>query len=309
MLTAETEKRVESFLWKLVVDHSIPLQPVNASLLVDHSGVIFAKASRKTEESILAKASRPSILASSPNYGIEHVRDTFRFKAVVHSFRDAVEFILAMHADRNPEYGLFPDPNGGISARTVAKLDIAKLVVPKEWGWRFIAFDFIMPNRQLVECYIVFGEMDVAKKSDDSSVTVCPELSCHEIFEKWRVVDTTKLIFTPERLAEYQRDKTESNRRYSAAFKTVLTHSSRIEMLEFWALFGQNKFGSFANFFTTKRNGGGLTSWGGRPVGVQLAMRRSTKTRTGCSHTTTRCKRQRATAQKAAEPSCRSKYC
>jgi hypothetical protein len=268
-LTAESEKRVESFLWKLVVNHSIPLQPVNASLLVDHTGVVCAKASRKSDESILAKASRPSILANNPNYSIEHVRDTFRFKAVVHSFRDAVEFILAMHADRNPDFGLFPDPkgyNGGLSARTVAKLDIAKLVVPKEWGWRFIAFDFIMPNHQLIECYIVFGEMDVAKKSDDSTATVCPELSNHGIFEKWRVVDTTKL--TDERLLEYQRDKTESNRRYAAAFQAVLFHSSPIEMLEFWALFGEKNH-NHSNFFTTKLGGlkklatRGADFWGG----------------------------------------------
>ena len=85
---------------------------------------------RKTEESIVKKACRPEIRAKNPKFGIEHVRDTFRFKCVVFSFRDAVEFVLAMHNDRSL------CPNGGLSPQNVAKLDVAKLKAPKEWGWR-----------------------------------------------------------------------------------------------------------------------------------------------------------------------------
>ena len=40
------------------------------------------------------------------------------------------------------------------------------------------------------------------------SATVCAELSNHEIFEKWRVVDTAKL--TGERQAEFERDRAEN---------------------------------------------------------------------------------------------------
>ena len=47
--------------------------------------------------------------------------------------------------------------------------------------WRFLAFDFIMPNHQIVECYIVFSEMEAAKKMDDSTAVVCAELSNHEV--------------------------------------------------------------------------------------------------------------------------------
>ena len=65
--------------------------------------------------------------------------------------------------------------------------------------------------------------MEAAKKMDDSTAIVCAELSNHEIFEKWRIVDTAGL--TGERLAEYDRDRTESNRRYDEAFKVVLSHS------------------------------------------------------------------------------------
>ena len=65
----------------------------------------------------------------------QHIRDTFRFKCVVFSFDDAVEFILAMHNDRaSAEHSICP--NGGLSPRTVAKLDVQKLKTPKEWGWR-----------------------------------------------------------------------------------------------------------------------------------------------------------------------------
>ena len=72
-------------------------------------------------------------------------------QCVVFSFRDAVEFMLAMHHDRTPvDQALCPD--GGLSRHNVAKLDVDKLRQPKEWGWRFLAFDFIMPNHQLVEC-------------------------------------------------------------------------------------------------------------------------------------------------------------
>ena len=97
--------------------------------------MVCAKSSRKTEESILAKAVRPIILTKNPHFSIEHIRDTFRFKCVVFSFRDAVEFILSMHNNRTPaDQSLCP--NGGLSAENVAKLDVAKLDTPKEWGWR-----------------------------------------------------------------------------------------------------------------------------------------------------------------------------
>jgi hypothetical protein len=67
----------------------------------------------------------------------------------VFSFRDALHFVFAMDTDRDLCGA------GGLSEANVAKLDIAKLTKPKEWGWRFLAFDFIMPNHQIVECYIV----------------------------------------------------------------------------------------------------------------------------------------------------------
>ena len=46
-----------------------------------------------------------------------------------------------------------------------------------------------MPNHQIVECYIVFTALEAAKKNEDPHATVCPDLSNHEIFERWRTRD------------------------------------------------------------------------------------------------------------------------
>jgi hypothetical protein len=155
LLTAENELKLDHFL------HAIRNPPfwasrglvlVGSSLEVDGLRKCAVKYSRKTEESILAKACRPNILADNPAFGIEHVRDTFRyvtrlfcvvttcslysslrvlfvplrFKAVVHSFRDALSFMLCMNRSKSlAAHGMSPE--------TVAKLDIAKLLKPKEW--------------------------------------------------------------------------------------------------------------------------------------------------------------------------------
>jgi hypothetical protein len=72
----------------------------------------------------------------------------------------------------------------GITCERVAKMDVDKLITPEEWGWRFLSFDFVIPNHQIVGCYIVFEEMEEAKKAAHPGATVCPRLSNNEIFEK-----------------------------------------------------------------------------------------------------------------------------
>ena len=49
------------------------------------------------------------------------------------------------------------------------------------------------------------------------------------------MVDTARL--SGERLAEFETDKAESNRRYDHAFSVVLSHTSTMELQEFWRLF------------------------------------------------------------------------
>ena len=125
---------------------------------------------------------------------------------------------------------------GGITRERVAKMDVDKLITPKEWGWRFLAFDFIMPNHQIVECYIVFAEMEEAKKAAHPAAAVCPRLSNHEIFEKWRGLDTGTLA--PEQWEERERDIAESRRRYDLAFYQSLSHSTSAELESFWKPLG-----------------------------------------------------------------------
>ena len=48
-------------------------------------------------------------------------------------------------------------------------------------------------------------------------------------------MDTSSLV--GERLAEFERDRAESNRRYNHAFQVVLSHTSVVELDEFWRLF------------------------------------------------------------------------
>ena len=64
----------------------------------------------------------------------------------------------------------------------------------------------------------------------------CPPLLPPQIFENWRVVDTAKL--SGERLANFERDREESNRRYDHAFNVVLSHTSALELQEFSKLVG-----------------------------------------------------------------------
>jgi hypothetical protein len=171
-LTLQNEKLLEIFFGRLNNKHSILLSRVASPMEVVDEGFICLKHSRKTVESIMQKSTRPSILAANPKYSVEHVRDSFRFKAVVYSFADALTFVHAI--DRL----LFP---GGLSQERVVKLDLQKLLTPKEWGWRFLAFDFCFPNGQLVECYIVFVDLEHTKKHRDPAATVCKGLGNHEV--------------------------------------------------------------------------------------------------------------------------------
>ena len=47
-------------------------------------------------------------------------------------------------------------------------MDIFKLLTPKYWGWRFIAFDLLFNSGLIVECYITLKNMDLQKKKKKS---------------------------------------------------------------------------------------------------------------------------------------------
>lgn len=177
-LTAENRPTIDGFLSKL--DSELGTQ---------------SKSSVKSDAMILAKAARPSILKDRPWHDVEHVRDTLRFKTVVNSVDD-----LPAIAKKIAEQGW-----------EVVKVDTAKMLQPKEWGWRFVALDLRMPNGQIVEHYMPLREMEAVKKQN------------HVLFEKWRNVDTWTM--TPEQNAEYFADLKKSRASYDAAFQAAMSRS------------------------------------------------------------------------------------
>jgi hypothetical protein len=156
--------------------------------------------SRKTDESILAKAVRPSVLAKKPWFTMAHIRDTFRLKTVLEDMRD-----LPAIAERLAAMGV-----------EVVKADTAKVLRPQEWGWRIAAFDLRMPNGQLVEYYLPIREQEKAKKDRN-----------HKLFEKWRVRDLTKL--TTDEIRAFEADLQESRDRYQAGWDSYLERSGATE--------------------------------------------------------------------------------
>lgn len=149
----------------------------------------------KTPESILAKATRPSILAKKPWFTMAHIRDTYRFKTVIGDFRDVPAIFDALL-------------QRGIS---LVKVDTGKLFAPKEWGWRIIAFDLRMPNGQLVEWYLPIRELEAQKKAEG-----------HLIFEDWRGKTEQELF---DQNADYMAAIKRSFDGYNAAFESALTRA------------------------------------------------------------------------------------
>jgi N12 class adenine-specific DNA methylase len=155
------------------------------------------KFSVKLPERIQAKASRPSIRAEKPWHDIEHIRDGLRFKVSLNHFNHApaITRILQQHG------------------ASIIKLDTKKMVSPKEWGWRFIAWDIQMPNGQLVEFYAPLPELD------DKAV----KGPNHHLFEKWRNVPEEAIINDESLFNERAQDIATSQGRYNDAFRRAIT--------------------------------------------------------------------------------------
>ena len=159
-----------------------------------------SKSSFKTKESIIAKANRPSIKATNPDFDVEHVRDSFRFKTVLDSL-EQMGPILRRIAESDME---------------VIKLDVAKLFGPGPWGWRIVTVDLRMPNGQIVEYYFPIKEVEQAKKEGN-----------HLLFEKWRGRDVNDL--SQAELEEYANDVAESNKKYQAGWDAFVSRSGLSE--------------------------------------------------------------------------------
>ena len=172
-------------------------------------GFIYIKDNLKTNKSILNKSKRPSILKVNPKLGIEHIRDCYRFKIVVEDLLDAIMSIYLIHKFLF-EYG--------ISNENTLKFDINKLFKPKEWGWRFIAFDFRFESGLIVECYITFKPLELIKKEIN-----------HQIFEKWRNYDIFNLTGVTK--SSFIVESKESSFRYRTAFVKLIRNSNYYKLL------------------------------------------------------------------------------
>ena len=96
----------------------------------------------------LCKCRRDALLFQYPQYQVNHLRDFLRFKCCTNNVEDSIVFMDAL-VKYGKDKGLW----------TVVKLDIHKLVRPKQWGWRFIGADIQMNDGMLVECYVVSYQM------------------------------------------------------------------------------------------------------------------------------------------------------
>jgi len=148
--------------------------------------------SHKKPETIMSKAERPSILADKPWHDVEHIRDSYRFKAITNKLEDYTQIAKILVGK-------------GIK---IIKLDTSKMLAPKEWGWRFAAFDLQMPNGQLVEFYAPLQELEAAKKGGN-----------HKLFDKWR--DSTKEQRRENR-AEFEKDLETSHNQYQAGWDQAI---------------------------------------------------------------------------------------
>jgi hypothetical protein len=159
-----------------------------------------SKSNVKLPENIISKGSRPSILARKPWHGVEHIRDSFRFKTPLNDFRDLPRIIEHVN-----EAGF-----------EIVKPDMAKVLDPMEFGWRIAALDLRMPNGQLTEYYFPFQELEDAKKNGG-----------HQLFEKWRNKALQDL--TEAETAEFQVDKAKSRKLYQDAWEAFLARTGVTE--------------------------------------------------------------------------------
>lgn len=158
-----------------------------------------SNANFKAASKIKEKARRPEILRTKPWFGIEHIRDSYRFKTVLRDLSALPEIAKEMKK------------NGF----KIVKIDTAKLLNPGLWGWRIVVFDLLMPNGQLVEYYLPVAELEKVK--DD----------CHDLFAKWRDKDLEQL--DPAAKMEFMQDQEKSDDTYQEAWEEYLDRTGQTE--------------------------------------------------------------------------------
>lgn len=109
------------------------------------------KANFKTDESALAKADRPAILADKPWHRFVHLRDFYRMKTVPESLEDIVAIVQTVLD--SPDF-------------FIIKMDMDKLKSPKKmFGWRICSVDILSRHTgMLVEYYFPLLQLERTKK-------------------------------------------------------------------------------------------------------------------------------------------------
>lgn len=156
-----------------------------------------SKDNMKKPERILSKSERPEIKTEKPWFGVEHIRDAYRFKTKLNDISQIGD-IGKMLKENNIQ---------------VVKQDTAKMFAPKTWGWRFAAFDLRMPNGQLVEYYA--SPKEFINANEDKA---------HVIFEKWRNESKENILANKK---EYAKDVFTSRKIYSDAWDKYLKRTGQ----------------------------------------------------------------------------------
>lgn len=169
------------------------VEPIVAE--IDKALGTTSEVSVKSAEGLVTKVTRDDVKALRPWFGVEHIRDSFRFRSAVDTIDD-IGTAVNMLLDRIPGAQLI-------------KVDVEKMTRPGAWGWRMVAFDLRMPNGQLAEYYLTYrGVLDVNKGKG------------HELFERWR--NRSQAGLTPAERAQRLADMDESSAAYAAAFEAGL---------------------------------------------------------------------------------------
>jgi hypothetical protein len=151
----------------------------------------------KLKVRILDKAARPDILKKKSWFGVEHIRDSLRFRTALDDFKD----LPALVADLI-ELGA-----------KIVKTETSKMLDPAEWGWRAVMYDIQLEDGQLVEYYITFKEMMDA--NDDPH---------HALYEKWRNCTAEQVT---ARIVERGKDVDASNDAFDNALETYFKRTGQ----------------------------------------------------------------------------------
>lgn len=169
-LSAENKPLVERFLKQLDAEFGT------------ESEVSF-----KAPQDILDKANRPSIKETQEWFDVEYVRDSLRFKTPVENLNDLPKIVEQLKE----------------SGFEIVKLDLDKLLNPKNRGWRIAALDLKAPNGQIVEYQILPKELAEAGRLE------------HQTYKAWREKDVRKLTPSDKAL------KLETDQRAATIYKSA----------------------------------------------------------------------------------------